>query len=289
MTADRFSQFAVVDWSGAAVEHPPGLALACAAAGNVAPALIAPKRGWSRAALLDWLRGQAVAQTPMLIGLDLSPALPFADQGAYFPGWSHSPANAPELWALVDALCADDPHFGAQSCVTHDQAGRHFRRQRDCGDLVPPGRGRLRRCEVAQQAAGLNPYSVFNLVGAAQVGKSSLTGMRILHRLRGQIAVWPFDPIPSTGPVIVEIYTALAALAAGRRAGRSKIRDAAALDDALAQLGSAPHSPLTRYTDHATDAIMTCAWLRGAARDPALWSLTDFAAQEGWTFGIAPR
>ena len=30
---------------------------------------------------------------------------------------------------------------------------------------------------------GCKPYSNFNLVGAAQVGKSSLSGMRMLHRL----------------------------------------------------------------------------------------------------------
>ncbi|WP_204315773.1 hypothetical protein, partial [Stenotrophomonas maltophilia] len=68
------------------------------------------------------------------------------------------------------------------------------------------------------------PYSCFNLVGASQVGKSSLTGMRVLHRLRGKVPLWPFDPLPEAGPVLVEIYTALAARAAGMRKGISKIR-----------------------------------------------------------------
>jgi hypothetical protein len=138
---------------------------------------------------------------------------------------------------------------------------------------------------------GLSPTSCFNLVGAAQVGKSSLTGMRVLHRLAGRVPIWPFDPLPSHGPVIVEIYTTIAARAAGIRKGLSKMRDAASLDAALAKLGSEPHQPLARYDDHATDAILTAAWLRANADRPELWTpatMTAHIAQtEGWTFGVS--
>lgn len=136
----------------------------------------------------------------------------------------------------------------------------------------------------------LSPYSCFNLVGASQVGKSSLTGMRVLHRLRGKIGMWPFDPVPEQGPVLVEIYTSLAARLAGMRKGISKVRDAETLDTMLAAFGSRPHAPLTRYDDHATDAILSAAWLRVAAKQPELWNpaaLTpELAATEGWTFGV---
>jgi len=225
----------------------------------------------------------------VLIGLDLSPAFPFLDHGAYFPGWHATPDDGPALWALVDRLAAEDPHMSATSFIAHSEARRHFRQMGDCGDLFGTGRGRLRVCEGVQKALGLSPYSCFNLVGAAQVGKSSLTGMRVLHRLRGAVPVWPFDPLPETGPVIVEIYTSLAARAAGIRAGRSKMRDGAALDAALAALGSRPHAPLARYNDHATDALLSAAWLRAVAENPTLWQpkgLTDeIARTEGWTFG----
>ena len=143
--------------------------------------------------------------------------------------------------------------------------------------------------EERQRAQGLNPYSNLNLVGAAQVGKSSLTGMRMLHRLDRRLPVWPIDPLPASGSVIVEIYTSLAAIAAGLPKGRTKIRDAATLDAALARLGSRPHVPLARYVDHATDAILTAAWLRAASSDAALWEPTGLAAvaaTEGWTFGV---
>ena len=112
--------------------------------------------------------------------------------------------------------------------------------------------------------------------------------MRVLHRLAGRVPAWPFDEVPERGPLLVEIYTSIAARAAGVRKGRSKLRDGASLDAALAQLGSRPHAPLARYDDHSTDAILTAAWLRAVAHDPALWNPPGLDAvrhTEGWTFG----
>ena len=286
----RFDHFAAIDWSGQAVARPKGLAVAVAHAGDAAPDLLQPEGGWSREAILKWLLEHAQAGTSLLVGLDLSPAFPFCDEGAYFPGWVQSPHDARTLWALVDAISAGDPHLAATTFVAHPQAQRHFRRFGACGDLFPPGQGRYRVCEAGQRAMGLLPYSCFNLVGAAQVGKSSLTGMRVLHRLQGRVPVWPFDAVPERGPLIVEIYTTVAARAAGIRKGLSKIRDAAGLDAALAQFGSHPHAPLARYDDHATDAILSAAWLRAVAAHEALWrpgALTPAIARtEGWTFGV---
>ncbi len=238
--------------------------------------------------MLDWLSEALPDDT--LVGLDLGTSLPFADRGAFFPGWTRSPADAKTLWALVEGICAENPHLAATSFVDHPDAAPHFRRHggRE-GALFGGGRGRLRETELAQERMGCRPCSNFNLVGAAQVGKSSLTGMRVLHRLGARIPVWPFDPLPERGSVIVEIYTTLAAMAAGRRAGRSKMRDAAELDAGLGQLGcplSGLDGPLS---DHQADALLTAAWLRIAAREPELWqpvALTrQVAATEGWTFG----
>ena len=283
-----FTDFIAIDWSGQAVERPRGLAVARAGAGAGPPELV--ERAWSRQDIADWLAELADGGTRALIGLDLSPAFPLVDEGAYFPGWERSPPDGPALWKLVDQLSAEDPHLAASSFVSHPQARRHFRRMGDCGDLFPPGRGRFRVCEHGQAAMHLSPYSCFNLVGASQVGKSSLTGMRVLHRLRGKLPLWPFDPLPEAGPVLVEIYTALAARAAGMRKGISKIRDAATLDGMLAALGSRAHAPLIRYDDHATDAMLSAAWLRHVAGRPELWTpagLTpELARTEGWTFGV---
>ena len=286
---DRFSRFAAIDWSGARGSSHKGIALAVCTAGDAAPVLVAPPaRAWSRTAIRDWLADQA--GTDLLVGLDLSPAFAFLDEGAYFPGGPDSPADARALWAMVDALARDDADFAADGVLADPHLRRHFRQQRDCGDLFPGGAGRMRVCETGQRAMGLSPTSCFNLVGASQVGKSSLTGMRVLHRLGGRVPVWPFDPLPATGPVIVEIYTALAARLAGMRKGISKIRDPETLDTMLAAFDSVPHAPLARYDDHATDAMLSAAWLRAAAGDAALWApagLTPELAQtEGWTFGV---
>jgi hypothetical protein len=114
--------------------------------------------------------------------------------------------------------------------------------------------------------------------------------MRLVQRLRGKLAVWPFDPMPDHGPVLVELYTTIAARAAGIGPARSKMRDAAALDGAMAALGVARHEPLARYDDHSTDALLGAAWLRHATRERPLWSpagLTDALTRtEGWTFGV---
>lgn len=287
----RFTHFAAIDWSGARGERQRGIALAVAS-GAGAPELVRPGHIWSRAEILGWLLDVAAAGTDMLIGFDFSAAFAFADHDAYFPDWSESPADLPGLWALVEQLSARDPHLGIDGFLSHTEARRHFRHAKgDVGDLYESGAGRLRRVERHQrdtkQAASV---SNFNLVGAAQVGKASLAGMRVLHRLRGPLPLWPLDPVPAGGPLLVEIYTSLAARAAGMAAGRSKIRDGATLDAALAALGSRGTGLSGPVSDHAADALLTAAWLRAIASDAAPWSpaplSTALAATEGWTFGI---
>lgn len=286
---DHFTQFAAIDWSGAVGPVQRGIAVAICARAGGPPRLISHPGGWSRIAILDWLRDEMPEGT--LVGLDLGLSLPFADRGAFFPGWDESPADARALWALVDRISAGDPHLAASTFVDHPQASRHFRRHggRE-GDQYGGGRGRLRVSEIEQRLQGLNPYSNLNLVGAAQVGKSSLTGMRVMHRLGGKIPIWPFDPVPARGSLIVEIYTSLAAIAAGRAKGRTKMTSIETLNTALETIGSAPVAGSGAIDDHSADALLTAAWLRSYAARPDLWSpvgLTpEIARTEGWTFGI---
>ena len=287
----RFSRFACIDWSGAVGAFPPGLALAHIDQQG-APQLIDAGRKWSRQDVLDWLLGLAVAGEDILVGLDLSLGFPFHDKGGFFPEWDESPADARQLWKLVDDICADDRHLAASSFLTHPQARRHFRHGKDdIGDLFEGGIGRLRTVERHQRATRqANSWSCFNLVGAGQVGKSSLTGMRMMHRLGGRIPVWPFDPLPEHGPAIIEIYTTMAARAAGLPLNTSKIRDAQTLARALSAFEAAAPARLHRLDDHATDALLTAAWMRSASQNAALWFpelLTPEIAQtEGWTFGV---
>lgn len=196
---------------------------------------------------------------------------------------------------MIDQICAGDPHLGASAFVDHPELSAYFRRhggregERFRCDGALHGRGRFRVTEHAQAAQGCKPYSNFNLIGAAQVGKSSLTGMRMLHRLHGALPIWPIDPLPETGSVLVEIYTSLAALEAQRSAARSKMRTIADLNHALARLGSPPIAGEGVIDDHSSDALLAAAWLRKVAGDPARWHPRDLtpeiARTEGWTFG----
>lgn len=287
----RFSQFACIDWSGAQGLRQAGIAVAICSAGNAAPELVQVGRAWSRADVLDWLMQQSRLRRDLLIGIDFSPSLPFVPDHGYFPGWDTAPRTGRELWRFVDDICAGDAHFAANSFVDHTEASRYFRRSHGRrGDRFAGTTGAYRRVEQRCRDGGYGPaQSCFNLVGAAQVGKSSLTGMRILNRLDCAIPLWPFDEVADTGPAIVEIYTTVAARAAKVRGG-SKIRNAPELDRALWQLGTHPHQPLARYDDHSTDAVLTAAWLRHVAAEPSLWSPPDMTDQirctEGWTFGI---
>lgn len=293
MIAGRFRQFLAIDWSGAKGERHKGIALALAHADGGPPVLIERARGWSRADVLALLRHDLPGDT--LVGMDLGIALPFADAGAFFPGWEESPPDARALWALIDDICAGDPHLEAGSFVRHAEAGRYYRHGKgDEGDRFHlPGagnrEGRFRIAEHAQRAAGVRPVSNFNLVGAAQVGKSSLTGMRLLHRLDGCLPVWPVDPLPARGSVLVEIYTSIAALGGGARGGLTKLRSYEALNRALMALGSPPVRGEGALDDHSSDALVSAAWLRRTGPEPTCWipnGLTeDVARTEGWTFG----
>lgn len=288
MSAGRFAHFAAIDWSGAAGERHKGIAVAICDAGKGAPARVRPGHRWSRQELLDWLLDEMPPDT--LVGLDLGTSLPFADAGAFFPGWDRSPADARALWRLVEELTAGDPHLSIGGFVDHPQCARYFRRHGGrLGDRFGgERRGRFRQTELAQARHGCRPYSNLNLVGAAQVGKSSLTGMRVLHRLDGRLPIWPFDPVPPNGSLVVEIYTTIAAVDAGRTPGKSKMRSVSELNAALAVLGSAAVPGAGPIDDHVSDALLTAAWLRHVAHCPALWNppgLDAVRMTEGWTFG----
>jgi hypothetical protein len=281
---DRFTHFAAIDWSGAKGSAHAGIAIAMCETGNDAPRLVnPPNRLWSRVEVLDWIKSQT---DPILIGMDFSFAPPFVKRGAYLPG-DDTPTQAKAFWKHVDTVC-DDLDLGAASFVEH-----HYRRHFYLGkaDGVKSDFMHLRRCEANYNSGGGNkPSSVYDAIGAAQVSKASFAGMRLLNRIAPTHSIWPFDAIPINGPAIIEIYTSIAARAAGRPKGRSKVRDAETLDNALAVLDASPHFPLAAYSDHATDAIITAAWLRKAARFPANWlpeALTlEIAQSEGWTFGV---
>ncbi len=279
-----FTRFAAIDWSGAKGRRHKGIAIATCGAGDAAPLLVEPDRVWSRGEVLDWLLA-AAEREPTLFGFDFSYAPPIVERGAYFPGESAPPSEAKALWAYVDALCADED-LGAASFLE-----RHHRRHFYFGaaDGVKADFLHHRVCEQVFNAMGGGKAStLYDAIGASQVAKASFAGMRLLHRLEGKVPVWPFDPAPAAGSLVVEIYTRVFIRMAGL-SGR-KVRSGAALNQALAGLGSRPARLARDPSDHESDVLIAAAGLRAIAGDPRYWkpaALTPAIARtEGWTFGV---
>lgn len=276
-----FRHYIAIDWSGAKGLRHKGIAVARAIAGATAPELVpAPRGGWARGEVADWLQAQS---GPLLAGFDFSFAPPFLDRGAYLPRLA-APDTGPEFWRWLDRQCTD-ADFGIQSFI-EGPARRHF--WLGAADGAKADYLRWRQCELAFNAnGGGKAATVFDCVGAAQVAKGSFAGMRVLNRLHPHFVIWPFDAAGAR--TIVEIYSrAMLRLAGG--SGR-KLRDVAALNAALAALGSRPCPAAARFTDHETDALVSAAALRWLAAQPECWTpagLTQkIARTEGWTFGIA--
>ncbi|GGE16598.1 hypothetical protein GCM10011529_23810 [Polymorphobacter glacialis] len=268
----RFDQFVGIDWSGAIGVRHPSVQVAICEIGDDAPRLVLPAGGtWSRMEVLEWLGGLS---GDVLVGMDA---------GFGFAAVAGVSGPARELWAEVDRVSSADVDLGGHAFV----AARRELFWMGAADGPRHLKAHFRETERVYAVSRLGtPTSNFVLLGASQVGKATLSAMRLLHRLGW--AVWPFDAVPDHGPVIVEIY----AQAFARMAGfRGKLRDKAALDVALAHFGSAAMAEGFPgvFPDHVGDAIVSAAGLRAIAGEAKWWAPAGLEAvreSEGWTFGI---
>jgi len=281
----RFTRFIAIDWSGARSGYARKLQVAQCRAGSGAPALVTCPGGWTRQGICDWLAQDMLKATGTLVGFDFSFAPPFMDCGAYLPGLSRA-RTARAFWAELDAQC-DDADLGAAGFLARHR-GTHF--YLGAVDGVKARFMRLRACEQAFNASGGGkPSSVFDAIGAAQVAKASFAGMRLLHRLGQGAAIWPFDPAPERGSLVVEMYCRAFIRLGGARG--VKLRSLEALNGVLEGLGSRPVRALPGLDDDKTDALVAAAGLRAIADQPHYWhpaGLTPALARtEGWTFGVA--
>ena len=283
---DRFARFAAIDWSGAKGRRHKGIAVAVAEAGTARPRLVRPDHVWSRTEVLEWLLAEAAA-APTLFGFDFSFAPPIAERGEYLPGEPDVPSTAREFWAYVERR-SDDEDLGAASFL--EQAHRrHF--YFGIADGEKARFMHFRQCDARLNAqGGRKTASAYDAIGAAQVAKASFSGMRLLHRLGGRVAVWPMDALPEQGSAVVEIYTRIYLRRAGLSGNQAQVagraRSRAGRRSAAARRGFAS-SP----NDHQTDALVTAAGMRAlAAAEPRAFApegLTpELARTEGWTFGI---
>ena len=280
----RFESYVAIDWSGAKGRRHKGIAIA-EARGEAAPRLVRPGHIWSREEVLSWLLKRA-AKEPTLFGFDFSFAPPIVERGEYLLGEGGVPKTAREFWAYVDGKC-DDEDLGAASFLEIAHR-KHF--YFGIADGVKANFVRFRQCDARLNAqGGRKTASAYDAIGAAQVAKASDSGMRLLHRLNGKVAIWPMDLLSEQGSAVVEIYTRIYL----RRAGMTgvKLRSRADLNRALKGLDSPPARLRFEPNDHQTDALVTAAGMRALAhREPRAFrpeGLTaHIATTEGWTFGV---
>jgi hypothetical protein len=281
---NRFTSYVAIDWSGAKGRRHKGIAIA-EAHGEAAPRLVRAGHIWSREEVLEWLLRRA-AKEPTLFGFDFSFAPPIVERGEYLIGEPDVPNTAREFWAYVESRSFDDDLGAASFLEIAHRPHFYF----GIADGVKADFVRFRQCDARLNAqGGRKTASAYDAIGAAQVAKASVAGMRFLHRLDGKVAIWPMDPLPEHGSAVVEIYTRIYL----RRAGLTgvKLRSREDLNRALKGLGSPPARLRFEPNDHQTDALVTAAGMRALAiQEPRAFApegLTpEIARSEGWTFGV---
>jgi hypothetical protein len=275
-----FDCFIGIDWSGDKKPRQKGLQVAIAYPGRVAPRLEQcsnHKGRWSRTEAVGWIESQ-FRDKRALIGLDFA----FG-----FPPTALS-ENISLDWNYVECLCEADPNFygGAffrpPACVhSHLVNSPWLPRQSYSAD-------HLRTTDiVAMETIGARPQSIFNAIGPAQVGPSSISGMRALRSLKqrcgNRIAIWPFDETSSTGSVIVEIFPRYFPLSRGKGARLSRHCE---LNAALAAFDSDEVEQSPKSEDEG-DALLSAAALRLLSSQESLFELPDLTIRpEGWIFGV---
>jgi hypothetical protein len=151
----------------------------------------------TRDELTEWLIAQAARDPNLVVGLDFAFSL---------PAWylRELGLDVRELWARMTtaALTPRMAALGLPKWFVEPDPPFWIANKAASG----PGPGEeFRRTEVE---VGSHPKSVFQLVGAGQVGRGSLYGLKALHRLaEGGFSIWPFDRAQL--PLVVEIFPRL--------------------------------------------------------------------------------
>jgi hypothetical protein len=278
-----FDCFVGIDWSGDKNPWQKGLKVAIAYPGQAVPVLKecpGGKSGWSRADVVKWIADE-FQDKRALIGIDFAFGFPEVSLAG----------NVVLDWEYAEKVCETYPNFyGGAFFRPPVWPHSHLVNSR----WLPKDRysaNHLRMTDiVAMETTGARPQSIFNAVGPAQVGPSSISGMRALRSLRqncgNRIAIWPFDEVGQSGSVIVEIFPRYYPLSKGksaRLAGRSE------LNAALAAFESEGVRRGPKSEDEG-DALLAAAALRVLSSEDALFRRPNRAIRsQGWIFGVPVR
>jgi predicted nuclease with RNAse H fold len=215
-----------IDWSGrSGREQRRTLWLAEVIDGR----LVRLESGRTRTEIVDALVAERQRDPRLIVGLDFAFSLPawyLRDRGlAARTLWARLAEEAltPAMrgLGLAEWMSAPEPPFWTTGAAHR---------------LLAPEQ-ELRHTEHEVHAPGVRPKSVFQLVGAGQVGRGSLYGMGALHRLATSgFRIWPFDA-PGL-PLVVEIFPRLltGAVTKSSQSERARYLAALAMPSALRRL-----------------------------------------------------
>jgi hypothetical protein len=156
--------------------------------------------GRTRTEIVELLVAEADRDPNLIVGFDFAFSLP----AWYLRDRRLTPQ---ELWAALagEALTPAMRRLGLARWVNAPEPP--FWTTGEAHALLAPEQ-EFRRTEHDVRVPGSQPKSVFQLIGAGQVGRGSLYGMQALHRLAtAGFRVWAFDAAGL--PVVVEIYPRL--------------------------------------------------------------------------------
>jgi hypothetical protein len=183
-----------VDWSG---RNGPDQRQAIWLAEVVAGALVRLEGGRTRTELTELLIAEADRDPNLIVGFDF---------GFSLPAWylEDRQLTPHQLWALLadEALTPAMRRYGLARWMNSPELP--FWTTSEAHARLRPEQ-KFRRTDNDMRLPGVQAKSVFQLVGAGQVGRGSLYGMQALHRLAGAgFRIWPFDA-PGL-PLVVEIF-----------------------------------------------------------------------------------
>jgi hypothetical protein len=252
-----------IDWSGRrGADQRRALWLAEARGG----ALVRLECGRTRDELVALLVDEAERDPDLVVGLDFAFSL---------PAWyvRQRGLTARSLWALLaeQALTASMRRLGLADWLRNPEPP--FWTTSDGYALLAPHQ-RFRRTEREVRGPGVQPKSVFQLVGAGQVGRGSLYGMQALDRLAtAGFRIWPFDS--AEPPLVVEIFPRLLVGSVVKSSPAERVGPLAALDVPPELRARAATS------DHAFDAAVSALALETAATEVGLAAEASEYALEG--------
>lgn len=186
-----------VDWSGRAGPDQKKT-IYLAEVSPVRQTLMRLENGRTRWEVVELLIAEAAEDRNLIVGFDFAFSLPewyLAALGL---------TSVRDLWALLseEALTPRMVEVGLVEWMRAPEPP--FWSSTKTASRLTPGQ-EFRRTERELRRPGVQPKSVFQLVGAGQVGRGSLYGMQALHRLsQAGFSVWPFDE--PRYPLVLEVF-----------------------------------------------------------------------------------